>query len=147
MLQVFFCIKLIAMARTRAGHVGNRLQVEDFGVSFGIAFRKEETSNGMRTEARYTRERSPGWAGLSVLSVKDAVESEISKRVAGKNLSAKAKYLHESARNCVFGLFIKPNTFRKLTDEMLTKSVADFVVDFKIFRPFDKEMVVVAAYL
>ena len=111
-----------------------------------LVWRLDEESDLMRTVSLDISENGRYLTDLSVQNVKYAVESVISKLDDDNRLSEQAKTLHESERNCVFRLLLKPNRFSQLTDEMLYKSVADFVEDFKIFRPFDEEMVVLARY-
>ena len=133
------------MARARV-HAGGIHLVEPLLVMFGIKF-LDEVDDRVIIRTFDVSENDPYFVGLLEQNVTDAVESAISKLVDENLLSERAKTLHESERNCVFKLFLQPNIYSMLPDELLDKSLAEFVACFKSFRPDDEEMIVLADYL
>ena len=120
--------------------------MDDFEVSFGIAYQPEEVGNAI-SETSSIRENGPYWADMSLLSVEDALHSQVKLMYKYKRFSAKAKSLIDSERQCTPVLMLIDGKLSLLHDEMRGRSLAKFVEDFKVFRPDEKEFFLVSAYL
>ena len=84
---------------------------------------------------------------MSLLSVEDALEIQVNLMYDQNELSAKAKSLIDSGRQCTLVLMLIDRKLSILHHKMLGRSLAEFVEDFKVFRPDEKEFILVAAYL
>ena len=132
------------MARARV-HAGGIHLVEPLLVMFGIKFR-DDVDGRVIIRTLNVSESDPYFVDLLEQNVREAVESAISKLADDNLLPEQAKTLHESEANCVFDLFLRPSRYTKLPDELLNKSLAEFVAYYKSFRHDDVEMVVLADY-
>ena len=120
--------------------------MDDFEVSFGIVYQREDGGNKI-SETSVIRENGPYWADLSLLSVEDALQRRVKLMYDHNFYSQKAKSLIDSGRQCTLVLMLIDRKLSILHHKMLGRSLAEFVEDFKVFRPDEKVFFLVAAYL